>query len=70
MRTWTPPSGWTAGEKPPASRLDTDVRDNLLSAGEWHFVELAPQRSLTGMLKKINRRLAVESLATAEALAK
>ena len=40
----------------------------LLAQGEWRFVELAPGRSLTGMLKKINRRLPVESLATAEAL--
>jgi [acyl-carrier-protein] S-malonyltransferase len=41
---------------------------NLLSAGEWRFVELAPGRSLTGMLKKINRRLPVESLAGADGL--
>jgi [acyl-carrier-protein] S-malonyltransferase len=32
------------------------------------FVELAPGRVLTGLLKKINRRLPVESLASAEAL--
>jgi [acyl-carrier-protein] S-malonyltransferase len=32
------------------------------------FVELAPGRVLTGLLKKINRRLPVDSLATAEAL--
>ncbi len=32
------------------------------------FVELAPGRVLTGLLKKINRRLPVESLATAETL--
>ena len=32
------------------------------------FIELAPGRSLTGMLKKINRRLPVETLSTAEAL--
>lgn len=33
------------------------------------FVELAPGRVLTGLLKKINRRLPVETLSTAEALA-
>lgn len=33
------------------------------------FIELAPGRALTGLLKKINRRLPVESLATTEALA-
>ena len=32
------------------------------------FVELAPGRVLTGLLKKINRRLPVESFASAEAL--
>ena len=32
------------------------------------WVELAPQRSLAGMLKRINRRLPVESLNTADAL--
>ena len=35
---------------------------------EARFVELAPGRVLTGLLKKINRRLPVESLASAEAL--
>ena len=42
----------------------------LVAAGEARYVELAPGRVLTGLLKKINRRLAVESLATVEALAK
>ena len=32
------------------------------------FVELAPGRVLTGLLKKINRRLPVETLSTADAL--
>lgn len=32
------------------------------------FVELAPGRTLAGLAKKVNRRLAIESLATAEAL--
>jgi len=39
-------------------------------AGTPHarFVELAPGRVLTGLLKKINRRLPVETLSTAESL--
>jgi malonyl CoA-acyl carrier protein transacylase len=32
------------------------------------FIELAPGRTLTGLAKKINRRLPIESLATADAL--
>jgi [acyl-carrier-protein] S-malonyltransferase len=40
----------------------------LLAAGEARWVELAPGRVLTGLLKRINRRLPVESLATVEAL--
>ena len=40
----------------------------LVAAGEARYAELAPGRVLTGLLKKINRRLAVESLATVEAL--
>jgi [acyl-carrier-protein] S-malonyltransferase len=40
----------------------------VVAAGEARFVELAPGRVLMGLLKKINRRLPVESLATAEAL--
>jgi [acyl-carrier-protein] S-malonyltransferase len=40
----------------------------LVAAGEARYVELAPGRVLTGLLKKINRRLPVDSLATAEAL--
>jgi [acyl-carrier-protein] S-malonyltransferase len=41
----------------------------LVGGGEARFVELAPGRVLTGLLKKINRRLPVESLATADVLA-
>lgn len=40
----------------------------LVGAGEARFVELAPGRVLTGLLKKINRRLPVDSLASADAL--
>jgi [acyl-carrier-protein] S-malonyltransferase len=40
----------------------------LLSQGDARWIELAPGRVLTGLLKKINRRLPVESLATADAL--
>lgn len=39
------------------------------SQGEARFVELAPGRTLAGLAKRINRRLPVESLATAEAMA-
>jgi [acyl-carrier-protein] S-malonyltransferase len=41
---------------------------SIVAKGEARFVELAPGRVLTGLLKKINRRLPVESLATADAL--
>jgi [acyl-carrier-protein] S-malonyltransferase len=41
----------------------------IAPAADARFVELAPGRVLTGLLKKINRRLPVDSLATAEALA-
>jgi [acyl-carrier-protein] S-malonyltransferase len=41
---------------------------SLVSHGDARWVELAPGRVLTGLLKKINRRLPVESFATAEAL--
>lgn len=40
----------------------------LVAGGEARFVELAPGRVLTGLLKKINRRLPVESLAAADAI--
>jgi [acyl-carrier-protein] S-malonyltransferase len=41
---------------------------HLVAQGEARWVELAPGRVLTSLLKKINRRLPVESLATADAL--
>jgi [acyl-carrier-protein] S-malonyltransferase len=41
----------------------------IAAVTDARFVELAPGRVLTGLLKKINRRLPVDALATAEALA-
>jgi [acyl-carrier-protein] S-malonyltransferase len=41
----------------------------LIGAGEARFVELAPGRTLAGLAKRINRRLPIESLASADALA-
>jgi [acyl-carrier-protein] S-malonyltransferase len=41
---------------------------SLVAEGDARWIELAPGRVLTGLLKKINRRLPVESFATAEAL--
>jgi [acyl-carrier-protein] S-malonyltransferase len=41
----------------------------ILADGEWRFIELAPGRTLTGMLRKINRRTPVDNFATAESLA-
>jgi len=40
----------------------------LVAQGEARYVELAPGRVLTGLLKKVNRRLPIESLASADAL--
>jgi [acyl-carrier-protein] S-malonyltransferase len=40
----------------------------LVAQGDARYVELAPGRVLTGLLKKINRRLPVETLSTADAL--
>jgi [acyl-carrier-protein] S-malonyltransferase len=40
----------------------------IAPAADARFVELAPGRVLTGLLKKINRRLPVETLSTADAL--
>jgi [acyl-carrier-protein] S-malonyltransferase len=42
----------------------------LASQPDIKFIELAPGRTLAGMLKKINRRLPIESFATAEPLPK
>ena len=41
---------------------------SLVAQGDAQWIELAPGRVLTGLLKKINRRLPVDSFATAEAL--
>jgi [acyl-carrier-protein] S-malonyltransferase len=41
----------------------------IAPVADARFVELAPGRVLTGLLKKINRRLPVDSLASADALA-
>lgn len=41
----------------------------LVAEAEARFVELAPGRTLAGLAKRINRRLPVESLATADVLA-
>ena len=49
-------------------RWEQTMQTLVASAADARFVELAPGRVLTGLLKKINRRLPVESLATAEAL--
>ena len=40
----------------------------LVGEGDARWIELAPGRVLTGLLKKINRRLPVESLASMDAL--
>ena len=40
----------------------------IAPVADARFVELAPGRVLTGLLKKINRRLPVETLSTADAL--
>jgi [acyl-carrier-protein] S-malonyltransferase len=42
----------------------------LVGGTDLRFVELAPGRTLAGLAKRINRRVAVESLATADALSK
>jgi [acyl-carrier-protein] S-malonyltransferase len=41
---------------------------HIAATPDARFVELAPGRVLTGLLKKINRRLPVETLSTADAL--
>ncbi len=41
----------------------------ILADAEGRYVELSPGRTLAGLAKRINRRLAVESVATAESIA-
>jgi [acyl-carrier-protein] S-malonyltransferase len=41
----------------------------LLTDLEGRFIELSPGRSLAGLAKRINRRLPIESVATAESMA-
>jgi [acyl-carrier-protein] S-malonyltransferase len=41
---------------------------SLVAQGDARWIELAPGRVLTGLLKKINRRLPIESFATADAI--
>lgn len=43
---------------------------HLVAQGDARWIELAPGRVLTGLLKKINRRLPVETLSTADAVKK
>jgi malonyl CoA-acyl carrier protein transacylase len=43
---------------------------HLVTQGEARWIELAPGRVLTGLLKKINRRIGVETLNTADAIRK
>ena len=40
----------------------------LIASGDARFIELAPGRTLAGLAKRINRRLPIESLASADAL--
>jgi [acyl-carrier-protein] S-malonyltransferase len=41
---------------------------HLVSQGDARWVELAPGRTLTGLLKRINRRIPVETLSSADAV--
>jgi [acyl-carrier-protein] S-malonyltransferase len=40
----------------------------LVAQGEARWIELAPGRTLTGLLKRINRRIPVETLSSADAV--
>jgi len=40
----------------------------LFASGEVRFIELGPGRVLTGLLKKINRRIAVDNYSSAESI--
>jgi [acyl-carrier-protein] S-malonyltransferase len=41
---------------------------HLVAQGDARWVEVAPGRVLTGLLKKINRRIPVETLSSADAV--
>jgi [acyl-carrier-protein] S-malonyltransferase len=41
---------------------------HLVSYGDARWVELAPGRTLTGLLKRVNRRIPVETLSSADAV--
>lgn len=45
-----------------------DTMQTLIGAGEARFVELAPNRHLAGLAKRINRRLPIESMETFAAM--
>lgn len=49
-------------------RWEQTMQHLISMAPEGRYVELAPQRQLAGMIKRINRRLPVESFATADSL--
>ncbi|HEX3357923.1 MAG TPA: hypothetical protein VHS31_13205, partial [Tepidisphaeraceae bacterium] len=42
----------------------------LVAQGDARWVELAPGRVLTGLVKKINRKLPIETLSTVDAISK
>lgn len=49
-------------------RWEQTMQTLVAQGGDLRFVELAPNRHLAGMLKRINRKLPIETFATAEAL--
>jgi len=50
-------------------RWEQTMQHLIAMAPEGRYVELAPQRTLAGMIKRINRRLPVDSFATVDTLA-
>src|SRR5919112_1579166 len=68
------PSGMVAvlgADEAVVDQLCAEASQGEVLAGDGataRWVELAPQRTLAGLLKRLNRRLPVESLATADAL--
>jgi len=49
-------------------RWEQTMQHLIAMAPEGRYVELAPQRTLAGMIKRINRRLPVDSFATVDTL--